>query len=272
MRQFLSPYLYCANNPVYCIDPSGLFSFAPQDTSKTGFGGGTDMWGRNKFDPFNGLFIPYHERPGGAAVEGYGNSEYGQFMPCYIISYGHNYLIEYQGMIETYTFWIIYQRNGQEFTWYNNPRDRYPQEYKKPLSEMSEHERTMANPIVRKIHRAQWRFLRGTIEFMASGLQRLGGSLSTVGYAASITGTGTALASFGNLLQYTGVGIDVLLDLKDRKFRKAGYNIFTTGIMYGVGRLSALSPEPSRAIFNLTLIPFEATLSQGYQSLSEPKK
>ena len=100
--------------------------------------------------------------------------------------------------------------------------------------------------------------------------------MATVGYAATATGpgaeAGVPLVGIGNLLQYTGAGIDLLLDLKDRNFPQAGYNIITTGIMYGVGRLSDLSPGPSGAIFNLTLIPFEAALSQGSQSLTGPKK
>ena len=274
MRQFLSPYLYCANNPVNCIDPSGLFSFAPQDTSETGFGGGTDMWGRERFDSFRGLYIPYADRPGGVSLEGYGNSEYGKFATWYTISSGYNYLKENFGMKETYIFWMTVRRDGQEFTWYSNPWDRYTQGTK-PLSEMSEHERTMANPIVQQIHQAQWDFLRGTVELTASGLQRIGSSLATVGYAATATGpgaeAGVPLVSIGNMLQYTGLGIEALLDWKEGKSRELGYSVATNSVIGGIGYIgSHYAPGPAGAIFNLTLIPFNEVLNHAGETIPKP--
>ena len=102
LRQFLSPYLYCANSPVNFFDPTGMFSLPQRDTSDHGFGGGTDMWGRDRFDSFSGLYIPYQDRPGGASVEGYGNSMYGSFVGSYSIKQqGVNYLKENFGRVET---------------------------------------------------------------------------------------------------------------------------------------------------------------------------
>ena len=232
------------------------------------------MWGRDRFDPFSGLYIPYADRPGGVSLEGYGNSEYGKFATWYTISSGYNYLKENFGMKETYIFWMTVRRDGQEFTWYSNPWDRYTQG-STPLSEMSEHERTMANPIVQQIHQAQWDFLRGTVEITASGLQRIGSSLSTVGYAATATGpgaeAGVPLVGIGNLLQYTGAGIDLLLDLKDRNFQKAGYIAFTNGVMYGVGSMGSLAPGPIDAIFNIILTPFNMALDYGVHTIKTTK-
>ena len=174
---------------------------------------------------------------------------------------------------ETYIFWMTVRRDGQEFTWYSNPWDRYTQG-STPLSEMSEHERTMANPIVQQIHQAQWDFLRGTVELTASGLQRIGSSLATVGYAATATGpgaeAGVPLVGIGNMLQYTGLGIEALLDWKDRNTKKMKYKLATNVVMYGVGYLGKLAPGSAGAIFNLTLIPINEALGYGGNTISTP--
>lgn len=176
------------------------------------------------------------------------------------------------GRVETYTFWQVLSRDGQEFMWYSNPWDRYTRDRD---SEMSDHERTMSNPIVQDIHRAQWGLLRAGVELTASSLQRIGTGLSTVGYAATATGpgaeAGVPLVTLGNALQYTGVGIEMALDWKDRNYGKVGYNGATNFVMGTLGYIgNHYAPGAAGAIFNLTLTPFNEVLNYGGGTITTP--
>jgi len=82
----ISPYAYCYNNPIKYIDPLGL---AGEDEN-------IDMWGRNRIDPFTGMYIAPMDRPGGTTAKGYGDTNYGHWEPNKVHKQ-YSYTIEDKG-------------------------------------------------------------------------------------------------------------------------------------------------------------------------------
>ena len=72
------------------------------------------------------------------------------------------------------------------------------------------------------------------------------------------------------MLQYTGLGIEALLDWKDGNMNKIKYNGITNVGMDILGRVGNLAQGPAGAIFNLTLIPFNEALSYGAGTITKP--
>src|SRR5690606_37004041 len=62
----ISPYHFGYNNPVKYADPLGLI-------------GETDIWGRDRFDSFTGMYIPPDSRPGGTSCSGCGDMRQGNW-------------------------------------------------------------------------------------------------------------------------------------------------------------------------------------------------
>jgi len=66
----ISPYAYCYGNPVRYIDPLGLEGEDP---------GQKDIYGRNRFDSFSGMYIQPMNRQGGMSATGFGDLGYGHY-------------------------------------------------------------------------------------------------------------------------------------------------------------------------------------------------
>lgn len=60
-------------------------------------------------------------------------------------------------------------------------------------------------------------------------MQLVGDALATTGYAASTTGLGAEagipLAALGNVIKYTGVGLENILDTKRGSYMKVGITL-----------------------------------------------
>jgi len=116
----ISPYAFCFNNPVRYIDPLGL---AGEDTNNDH---SKDMWGRNKYDSFTGIYIPPYERPN---LANYGNSMYGHWETNSKTYYHQNYIynsqseLVYYGNVQGQTVWSsTFIWDSQEEKQYGLPR------------------------------------------------------------------------------------------------------------------------------------------------------
>lgn len=107
-------------------------------------------------------------------------------------------------------------------------------------------------------------------------MQLIGDALATTGYAASTTGLGVEagipLAALGNTMKYTGIGLEIMMDKKRNNYPKVYYNAGTNMAMYGVSKLGNFVPGPYNAVFNLLLLPVNATLDYGAGTLNSQNK
>jgi len=108
----ISPYAYCYDNPVRYNDPFGMDG---EDTEQK------DIYGRNRFDSFSGMFIPPTDRQGGMTANGFGDSSKGHFENIYKTNlYSNSYSFEGNTY---YNFYTQETFVGTQFVW-GSPESR----------------------------------------------------------------------------------------------------------------------------------------------------
>jgi hypothetical protein len=146
-----------------------------------------------------------------------------------------------------------YGVENDQLTWYGEDGTKSPTmmslpEVKIDGGEMSDHAKTMNNPLVKKMHRTQLDFLRGSAELTSSVFTNIGTGFEVTGLYLTMHGAGeigVPLMGLGRTSSLIGTGIDVGLDLADGDIAGAGISLSTyaTGraMRHGIKQLPKLS-------------------------------
>ncbi len=228
-----SPYILCGNNPVNYIDPNGMNYYRSS--------AGSVFWHNSNSNEIERDGVVYTNIGASYSVRTTDNT-YANYYQNQLISVTDGAVDASQTVL-----------NSTSLTGKLLSNDS-------PLSESSKQELMTS-----VIHKGQGDFIKGTLTVGASGMQTLGDALSTTGYVATAVtgGASTPLIVLGNVLSIFGTAIEVGVNINNGQYAKAGYTGVTTGVMKGIGDLGKFSPARERAIYNLILLPFDATLSVG---------
>jgi len=201
-----SPFAYCSNNPLNRIDPSGM----------------NDGWVEDPTTPQKGVYWNPEVNTQGEADDA-GLTYRGQTTLA----------TDEKGSVKY---------GAQDGVFYDMAA---LSEVTIDGGEMSDHAKTMNNPLVKEIHGAQNAFIRGTAELTSHVLGIFGDGATYAGTAAmaipGAQGVGGALIGTGSVLSTVGTTIDLGLNAVDGewgKFITNGASIAIPGALSkGIGNL-----------------------------------
>lgn len=121
------------------------------------------------------------------------------------------------------------------------------------------------------VRQVQGNFIAGAADYTSTVLQSTGNTMTTTGYVMMASGigapVGATLVSIGNTLVFTGTILDIGRDFVIGNYQKVEYNTLTNGVMLGLGKLGCFIPQQQRAIYNLIITPYNYTISYGSELL-----